>query len=336
MLTQKSITELNKNDEIKHYFIVNKAELRKTRNNDDFISLEFADKFSTINAFLWKDRNCFTELKNLVVDDKLKGQIVFVEAIIKEFNNSFSLEVNNIRLINDEDNVSIKDFLKTSERDIDEMIREFRAFIDSVREPHLKKLLKKIFNDDMLRKFSTHPAGKIWHHSYIGGLIEHTLEIIRICDLMCKFHRELNRDLLIAAAMIHDIGKLEEISSEPGFEYTTKGKLLGHIAIGAAYVEKKLESIKNFPEDLKLNLIHLILSHQGKLEQASPVVPKTLEAITLYHADELSAQTNAYKLALQKEQKSQSGWTRFISLANTDLFNHNLLNRPYEETLFEL
>ncbi|MCK7525539.1 MAG: HD domain-containing protein [Ignavibacteriales bacterium] len=131
-------------------------------------------------------------------------------------------------------------------------------------------------------KIHSVPAGKMWHHGYISGLIEHTLEIIRICDLMCDFHPEINRDLLICGAMLHDFGKIEELSFETGFEYTDKGKLIGHIVISSNdWLIKKLNEIKDFPEELKNCLIHLILSHQGKLEHASPVVPKTLEAIAL-------------------------------------------------------
>lgn len=143
---------------------------------------------------------------------------------------------------------------------------------------------------------------------------------------MCDIHSELNRDLLISGAMLHDFGKIEELSFDSAFEYTDKGKLLGHIVIAANIVDEEIKRIKNFPEDLKINLLHLILSHQGKLEHASPVVPKTLEAITLYHADELSAKVNAYKLTLQSEIKQNSKWTRFINLAGTDLYSHDLEN----------
>jgi 3'-5' exoribonuclease len=227
--------------------------------------------------------------------------------------------------------------MKTSERDIDEMKNEFISYIKSIRNDFLHKLLQEIFDEERLGKFSEHPAGKMWHHSYLGGLIEHTLEIISICDLICKFHKEINRDLLITGAMLHDIGKIIEINSEPGFEYSTEGKLLGHIVIAATMVEKEINKIKNFPDDLRINLLHLILSHQGKLEQASPVVPKTLEAIALYHADELSAKTNAYKLSLERELKSPSGWTKFINLAGTELYSHN--SQPQltieKETLFD-
>jgi 3'-5' exoribonuclease len=154
---------------------------------------------------------------------------------------------------------------------------------------------------------------------------------------MCDIHPEINRDLLICGAMLHDFGKIEELSFEPIFEYTDKGKLLGHIVIAAMIVNDEINKVSDFPEDLKNNLLHLILSHQGKLEYASPVVPKTLEAITLYQADELSAKVNAYKNVIANEIKPGSNWTKFISLAGTDIHSHGLVNKSDfdKKTLFD-
>lgn len=336
MLKQKSISEFKKNDEVNHYFIVSKSELRKTKNNDEFLSLELSDKNSSITSNIWKDVKGFPELRELSLDEKLTGKIIKVFGKVGEYNNILTIETEEIRLCSNGDDVSMEDFLKVSERKIDEMIKKFKAWMDRIKEPNIKKLINTLFDSKTLERFSKHPAGKNWHHAYLGGLIEHTLEIIEICNLMCKFHKEINRDLLIAGAMIHDLGKIEEISPEVGFEYTTKGKLLGHITIAVSLVEDAIKKIGSFPEDLKLNLLHLLLSHQGKLENASPVVPKTLEAAVLYHADELSAKANAYKTTLQKEQKTQSGWTKYINLANTELFEHKLhLKSNYQEGLFD-
>jgi 3'-5' exoribonuclease len=204
------------------------------------------------------------------------------------------------------------------------MKREILDRMEKISDPYLRTLMKQIFSGENLEKFLKAPAGKSWHHSYIHGLIEHTLEIIKICDLMCDIHPEINRDLLISGAMLHDLGKVEELSYETSFDYTDKGKLLGHIVISAMLINEEAKKISNFPEEIKNCLLHLILSHQGKLEYASPVVPKTLEAITLYQADELSAKVNAYKNALSSNSVSDSKWTKFISLASTDLYNHGI------------
>jgi 3'-5' exoribonuclease len=149
---------------------------------------------------------------------------------------------------------------------------------------------------------------------------------------MCEFHSELNKELLLSGAMLHDIGKIEELSYESAFEYTDKGKLVGHIVIASNLVRDEIKKISNFPIELENNLIHLILSHQGKLEHASPVVPKTAEAIALYQADELSAKVNAYQNAIDSELKSDSNWTRFISLANTDLHKSKFTDTSEEKS----
>jgi 3'-5' exoribonuclease len=209
--------------------------------------------------------------------------------------------------------------------------------MEKIENSDLKNLIKNIFSEERFAKYTTVPAGKMWHHGYISGLIEHTLEIIRICDLMCDIHPQINRDLLVCGAMLHDFGKIEELSFEPVFEYTDKGKLLGHIVIASMIVNDEINKISDFPENLKNNLLHLILSHQGKLEYASPVVPKTLEAITLYQADELSAKVNAYKNVIANEIKPGSNWTKFISLAGTDIHSHGLVNKSDNDkkTLFD-
>jgi 3'-5' exoribonuclease len=270
-----------------------------------------------MNANVWEG---FSEIA-----DKAKiGDIVKVVGSIEEFQGAVQIRVSSIKLATPKDKVSPIDFLPVSSRDLDVMKKEFNQKIKNITNEYLSKLLKQIFSDERFEKFCTAPAGKSWHHAYIHGLIEHTLEIIKICELMCEFHSELNRDLIIAGAILHDIGKTEELSYDSAFEYTDEGKLIGHIVIAAAIVKDEIKKVPGFPKELEDNLLHLILSHQGKLEHASPVVPKTIEAIALYQADELSAKVNAYKNALSSEIKGDSNWTRFIPLADTDLHKHNI------------
>jgi 3'-5' exoribonuclease len=335
MLNQKDISLLVKGDKVDHYFIITKCELRISKRNDEFLSIEFSDKSSSISANLWKDRKEFDELKSIYNNGNILNRIVKVTGEVSEFNNILNINFDSLLFADESDNVSYRDFLKTTDRNIDEMRNELKLSINKIENKYLKKLLTNTFINDLHDKFSEHPAGKIWHHSYLGGLLEHTLEIISICNLMCNFHKEINRDLLITGAILHDLGKIFEISSQPGFEYSSEGKLLGHIAIAAMIIDKEINRIKGFPDDLRMNLLHLILSHQGKLEQASPVVPKTLEAIVLYHADELSAKANAFKLTLQREQKSPSGWTKYINLAGTELYSHNINHKSDQETIFD-
>jgi 3'-5' exoribonuclease len=331
MLKQKELNNLNRGDSIDHFLIVRKCELRMSKANKQYLALELADKSLSVNS------NMFDSFEEIYTKVKV-GDIVKVKGIIEDYQGAPQLKVKSIRPAKFSDGVSVMDFLAKSKREPNEMRKEFFDRIDKISNLMLRTLMKNIFNEDNFEKYSLAPAGKSWHHSYIGGLLEHTLEIMKICDMMCDFHPEINRDLLICGAMLHDLGKIEELSFDTGFEYTDKGKLIGHIVLGALLVNEKIKELNNFPEELKDCLIHLILSHQGKLEHASPVVPKTLEAITLYQADELSAKVNAYKNALESEIKTDSKWTKFLTLAGTDLYGHNITSeteKQISESLFD-
>ena len=321
MLNQIELIELKKGDPINHFLMIKRFEARSTKAGKDFISLELGDKSVSVAANVWNDVKGFRQL----FENGNTGDIVKVAGTLDEYNER------PIRLSEPQDNISPQDFLAVSQRDPDEMLDELTNRIEIISNESIKTLLKNIFTGERLEKFMTAPAGKSWHHAYIHGLIEHTLEMIKICDLMCDFHKEINRDLLIAGAMLHDFGKTEELIYDTAFSYSDKGKLIGHIVICAEMIEKEAGKISGFPEELKNLLIHLVLSHQGKLEYASPVVPKTVEAIALYQADELSAKVNAYKNALLTEIQSEGKWTRFINLAQTDLYKHEISTELEEE-----
>lgn len=325
MIKQSELNTLSKNDKIDHFLLIKRIDLRNTRSGSDFLSTELGDKTASLNANVWEG---FAELAGR---GKV-GDLVKVAGTVEEYQGSLQIRVSSIRLAQENDRVSPRDFLPVSKRNLDDMQNEFNQRIKGISNKYLKKLLAQIFNEERFEQFCLAPAGKSWHHAYIHGLIEHTLEIIKICELMCEFHSEMNRDLLISGAMLHDIGKIEELSYDSAFEYTDKGKLVGHIVIASNLVRDEIKMIPDFPIELENNLIHLILSHQGKLEHASPVVPKTVEAIALYQADELSAKVNAYKNAVGSELKADSNWTRFIQLADTDLYKFNFSDASEENT----
>jgi len=333
MLNQSDLSSISKGDPIDHFLLVKKCEIRLTKTSKEYISLELGDKSTSSASNLWEDAAGFKSIKNSLT----VGDIVKINGSMDEYQGNSQIKIDTIRLTKQSDDVTPKDFLPKSLRDLNVMKKEFTSRMEKISDADLKNLMKNIVTEERFAKYTSVPAGKMWHHGYIGGLIEHTLEIIRICDLMCDIHPEINRDLLVCGAMLHDFGKIEELSFEPVFEYTDKGKLLGHIVIAAMIVNDEINKISDFPENLKNNLLHLILSHQGKLEYASPVVPKILEAITLYQADELSAKVNAYKNVITNEIKPGSNWTKFISLAGTDIHSHGLMNKldSNKKTLFD-
>ena len=313
MLDQKPLNEFSVGDELLLFLIVSKCEVKTSKNGKLFLNLELRDKSVALPSKVWDNAEEYAK--------KLKeGTVVKVSGQVEDFNGAPQIKLDKIRPAQESDNVKPEDFLPRSRRPLTKMIDELNQVIDSVSDPYLNRLVKTILSGEGLDKYSRTPAGKGWHHAYIHGLLEHTLEIVRICELMCSIHSDLKRDLLICGALLHDFGKTEELTYDSVFDYSDKGKLIGHIMIGALTVEKVASSIPNFPEDLKIHLIHLILSHQGKLEFASPVEPKTLEAIALYQADELSAKTNAYKYAIEADRNKGTRWTKYLPPAETALF----------------
>lgn len=331
MMSQTDISYLKKGDQVDHFLLVRKAEQRLTKANKHYLFLELGDSTGLISANVWDNVNETAKITNI-------GEVIKIEGTIEDYQGSLQLRINKIRLPKQSENISSIYFLPKSKRDFSEMENEFKNRVDKIQNQHLKSLLDLMFNEKDFEKFCKVPAGKSWHHSYLHGLLEHTLELVRICDLMVDIHPELNRDLLICGALLHDYGKIEELTIEPSFDYTDKGRLLGHIVIVSNLVETYTQQIKGFPEELKIQLLHLLLSHQGKLEHASPVVPKTIEAITLYHADELSAKVNAYKLAIKAEKKSGNKWTKFLPLIETPIYMVEIddeKNPADKRTLFE-
>ena len=313
MLNQKNLTEYNLGESTNLFLLLTKLEKKSARTGREYLDLELRDKSTSITAKMWDGFEVF-------YNQAEEGKIVKVACQFDEFNGMPQLKITNIRLAKESDNVTHSDFLPVSERDLNEMKAEFNAVVSSISNNYLKSLIEKIFDDETKEKYFDVPAGKAWHHAYIHGLLEHTLEIIKICNLACDIHNELNRDLLVTGAILHDFGKVEELTFKTSFDYTDKGRLIGHIVIAATRIEETAKQIPNFPEDLKNQLIHLVLSHQGKLEHASPVIPKMAEAIVLYHADELSAKSNAFLNVIKSEKQDKSNWTNFIRLAETALY----------------
>ena len=317
MLSQTDLILLQKGDLINHYLLLKKCEIKLTKSNKQYLYLELADRTLSLSANVWENfSKIYSELKT--------GDIVKVTGSMYDYLGIPQIKIISIKRADPVDNISPTDFLARSKRNVEEMKNELKIRIQKINNSKLKVLIDQFFNEKGLMKFTSAPAGKYWHHSYLSGLLEHSLELIKICDLMCDIHPEINRDLVICGALMHDYGKTEEISFDSSFEYTTKGKLIGHIVISAMLINEGCNKIPDFPDELRDCLLHIILSHQGKLEFASPVLPKTLEAITLYQADELSAKVNAYKSALS-ELKEKGKWTKFLPLASTDLFNHGIL-----------
>ncbi len=216
------------------------------------------------------------------------------------------------------------DFLPVTRRGIDPLWQELRRLVTGVADAHLRKLLEGVFPDppetDMARRFRQAPGGKSLHHDYIGGLLEHTVSVAVICRFLASHYEGVDGDLLTAGALLHDIGKVEELAYEGAFEYTDEGRLLGHIYIGAEQVSGACAKVEGFPAEKKTLLTHMVLSHHGELEYGSPRRPKTLEAILLHFVENMDAKANAFAEAME-DLREGARWTEYNRMFERYLFS---------------
>ncbi|NIR47813.1 HD domain-containing protein, partial [candidate division KSB1 bacterium] len=272
------ITDLKPGDKLVSFFVLRKKELKSKRDSDDdYLSLELGDASGRVTATVWDDVQKH-------YDALSKGDIVKVKGKAINFRERLHITVEKIRGAEEKDQCDLKQLVPVVDKDRNKLLAHLDELIKKVENDPLKKLLNSIFKDESIRKaFRNAPGGKLWHHNYVGGLLEHTLSVTDISLSVGANYPGINRDLLIAGGLLHDIGKIESYSYKTLIDYTDRGRLLGHIVIGAQIVSDKIKSIPDFPKNLENQLLHLILSHQGKLEQASPVVPMTLEGLLLYY-----------------------------------------------------
>jgi 3'-5' exoribonuclease len=251
-----------------------------------------------------------------------KGDIVLIKkGTASLYQNRIQISIAGLEKI-DRSDADMSDFLESSSFSKEEMLKEIKKYSGKVKNVYLKKLLNAFFKDsDFVDGFCSAPAAKAVHHAYLGGLLEHTLSVTRLVMLIRKNYPRLNEDVLITGAILHDIGKIKELSTKVGFDYTNDGRLLGHIVIGTMMLEKKIEQIKDFPASLSSLLKHMILSHHGVYEWGSPKKPKTLEALVLHYADDIDAKIAMVEKAIQRDVgEKDTGWTGYHSLLERYLF----------------
>ncbi len=284
----KYINEMREGEQIIGHYLCKSRQTFKSKNDKNYLSLKLSDKTGTVDAKVWNLNN---DIQSFAENDMIK-----IEAVAQIFNNDIQLNVKRIRK-SQEGEYDPTDYIPSTEKDIKEMWGELTGYITTVKDPNIRELLEKIFlkNGYIAKAFPLHSAAKSVHHGYLGGLLEHTLSVTQICDFMSDKYKFVNRDVLVASAMLHDVGKLWELSDFPLNDYTDDGQLLGHIYIGAELVERTAASIDGFPDRLKTIIKHCILSHHGEFEYGSPVLPKTIEAHILHCADDMDAKSKVFE-----------------------------------------
>lgn len=286
------------------YFVVEHVEIKKHRTGEPFLRLVLSDKTGTFQALWWKPP------KGADLTVFKKGDVVFVKGNVEYFNGNLQPKLTDIRIAS-EGEYDPKKFVSESRFSIEEQFTELLEIIDSVQNEYLKKLLESFFYDDeFVEKFLRAPGGKTIHHACIGGLLEHTLGVVDVCEVVAKRYKSIDRDLLITAAILHDIGKVYEYSIETAIDRTNEGILLGHLYMSCEMVAFKVSQIEGFPKDLKTKLLHCILSHHGQYEHGSPKKPKTLEAVALAYADALDSKVKGFEEFIERELGGEKGWTK--------------------------
>lgn len=297
---------------ISDVYLCKNKQIALTKNGKEYGNLILQDKTGTIDGKIW-------DLSSPGVGNFETLDYVFIEADVTLFQGSHQLNIRRIRKADEQEYIAA-DYLPVSRKDIGLMYEELLGFINSVKNPYLQKLLNSFFAEDkeFARAFRFHSAAKSVHHGFVGGLLEHTLSVVKLCDYYAAYYPLLNRDLLLTAAICHDMGKTKELSAFPENDYTDDGQLLGHIIIGTEMVGARIREIPGFPEKTAVELKHCILAHHGELEYGSPKKPALLEALALNFADNTDAKLETMIEALNAGGDNQ-GWLGFNRLLESNI-----------------
>jgi 3'-5' exoribonuclease len=300
----KDIRDRNQVDSV---FLVKEKITAMAKNGKPYLTLRLMDKSGEVDAKIWDNVDQISATFD-------KDDFIAIRSKASVYLGKMQLVIAELRKI-PEDEVCLADFLPESSRDMAEMEAEMEGFISSMTDEHLKTLLSAFFQDPpFMAIYKSAPAAKGMHHVYLGGLIEHSLAVAKLVDRIVPLYEGLRRDLLIAGALLHDVGKVREMAYFRSFDYTDEGKLLGHIMIGVEMVREKITGIEGFPAETAMLLQHMLLSHHGQYEFGSPKLPMTLEATILNYLDDLDSKINGIRSHVEKEPENHTRWSGYHRL----------------------
>ena len=285
-------------------FVVASKQVKAKKNGEPYLALTLADRTGQIEAKMWDNVEEFIDA--FEQEDFLK-----VKGLINKYKNRFQLTIHKLRRM-EEAEVDFTDYLPKTTKDIGELWRALTEFVATFQNPHLKALVERFMADpEIAERYRNAPAAKTLHHAYIGGLLDHVVSLFRSCDLICRNYPQVNRDLLLTGAFLHDIGKLQELTYNRSFSYTTRGQLLGHMIIELEMLQAKLAKLPDFPEELKTLLEHMIISHHGQYDFGSPKLPMFPEALMLHYLDDLDSKMEAMRAHFDREAELEGPWTSY-------------------------
>ncbi len=305
MEKQCFVEQLKDGDRIDDAFLVKSARIAETRAGKPYLILTVMDKSGEISGPVWDNAEAVGERCQPGNYIRLAGQV-------QSYRDKLQLRVEAVETLSAQD-VDQADFIAVSMKNIDEMAGEVQDMVRTVQNPFVRKLLQKFFKKgELWESFKTAPAAKGIHHAYVGGLLEHCLSMAHLADFLSSHYPGVDRSLLLAGVLLHDIGKVKELQAESGLiDYTPEGRLKGHLVIGSELVAQEARSIKDFPDDLLTQLQHLILSHHGRQEFGSPTVPMTVEAFLLSQIDEMDSKMNLMEQLRRKMTGNEFMWSDY-------------------------
>ncbi len=305
------IKDIKENVKLEGDYLVKSKTVAQTKQGNPFLTLTLADKTGTVEARVWdRVEEISTQFK--------EGDIVTITGQANTYRNQIQIQINKLKQNKTPIDPAI--FQESTPKDIKQMLSELKKLAHGIKNRHLRTLIESFMADhQFISEFKKAPAAKYFHHSYLGGLLEHTLSVSQMVIQVAEHYHDLDGDLLLSGAILHDIGKIDELNFELNIEYSDKGRLLGHIVLGVLMVEEKLKSLKDFPSELALRLKHLILSHHGEFDFGSPKRPKFLEAFALHLVDDMDAKINGLGRLL-KDDRQEGSWTVFNNLFQRYLF----------------
>lgn len=308
------IKDLQINQNIDSVFIVKKLEAKTTKTGSEYLNLVLVDNSGEIEAKYWDGFETFYA-------GLTENSIVKILAEVKEFNKRLQLNIKK-GFIADANEYVLEDLIIHTKKNIEKMFSEMTEVVESFQDSELKQLLQLFIKDQsFIAKFKKAPAGVNMHSACLGGLLEHTVNLINLALYVCSEYQNINRDLLLSGIMLHDIGKVDELDYQRAFRYTTPGKLVGHITMGVLMLNEKIQQIPNFNSDKKIKLEHLLLSHHGVPEFGAVKQPMTLEAVILHQLDNLDAKILGFQEFVEKNPPNDDGWTpRAYMFDNRELY----------------
>lgn len=313
-----NVADLAEGQSVEEVYLVKSGSLREARNGKSYVAAELADATGSVAARAWDARPEHAGVFRT-------GSYVRVRGFVETYQGSLQMVLNSFRPVDAAD-VDMNAFLPATEADVKDLESRLLKLCGSVKDGPLAALLAAFFRDaEFLERFRTSPAASDFHHACLGGLLEHTVGVAELADLAASGRPELDRDLLVAGALLHDVGKVWELSAGPSFDYTDDGRLLGHIVLGVLEVERRLSSLKDFPAETRRPLLHLLASHHGQREFGSPVLPVTAEALALHHLDNLDAKTRAAAEAGAEPGSVGADWSDFQKMLGVRVY---LKKRP--------